>query len=105
MLKRLLDGLFRSGSYGKGGAEAEALPATLPVTEYRDCLITPDPQSVSGQYRVSGWIRKPVAGGETLEHRFERSDMVGSREACIELSVRKAERLIDDLGDQIFEKR
>ncbi|SFH47866.1 HlyU family transcriptional regulator [Modicisalibacter xianhensis] len=93
MLKKLIDGLFRSGD-----VSAEEIPAT----DYRGYLITPDPQDAGGQYRVSGWIRKPVEGGQTLEHRFERSDMVGSREACIELTIDKAERFIDERGDDIF---
>ncbi|MFD2189731.1 HlyU family transcriptional regulator [Pistricoccus aurantiacus] len=96
MLKRLIDGLFRGGNVND---------EEIPATQYRDYLITPDPQSAGGQYRVSGWIRKPIEDGKTLEHRFERSDMVGSRQECIDLTIQKSERLIDDLGDQIFEKR
>lgn len=96
MFKRLIDGLFRAGDVND---------EEIPATEYRDYLITPDPQDAGGQYRVSGWIRKPVDGGETLEHRFERSDMVASREACVELTLTKAKRFIDDLGDELFEKR
>lgn len=96
MLKRLIDGLFRTGDVND---------EEIPATEYAGYLITPDPQDAGGQYRVSGWIRKPVEGGETLEHRFERSDMVASREACVDLTVTKAQRFIDDLGDDIFEKR
>ncbi|WP_227368062.1 HlyU family transcriptional regulator [Halomonas sp. M20] len=95
MLKKLIDGLFRGGS-----DNAEEMPAT----EHRGYLITPDPQDAGGQYRVSGWIRKPVAQGETLEHRFERSDTVGSRESCVELILRKAERYIDDVGDDMFKR-
>lgn len=93
MLKKLIDGLFRSGNVND---------EEIPATEYCGYLITPDPQDAGGQYRVSGWIRKPVEGGETLEHRFERSDTVGSREACVELTLEKAQRFIDDLGDEIF---
>lgn len=93
MLKKLFAGLMGGGD--KPSPEAE------PV-EYKGCLITPEPQPVGGQYRVSGWIRKPVAGGETLEHRFERSDMVGGQEACVQLILQKAQRLIDEQGDDIF---
>ncbi|WP_280562237.1 MULTISPECIES: HlyU family transcriptional regulator [unclassified Chromohalobacter] len=96
MLKRLIEGLFRSG-----GVNDEEIPAT----DYEGYLITPDPQDVGGQYRVSGWIRKPVEGGETREHRFERSDIVSSRDDCIELTLRKVQRYIDDVGDEMFEDR
>jgi len=96
MFKRLIDGLFRAGDVND---------EEIPAIDYRGYLINPDPQDAGGQYRVSGWIRKPVEGGETLEHRFERSDMVSSREACIELTIDKAQRYIDDQGDEIFNKR
>lgn len=93
MLKKLIDGLFRSGDVND---------EEIPPTDYRGFLITPDPQDAGGQYRVSGWIRKPIEGGETLEHRFERSDMVSSREACVELTQKKARQYIDDVGDEMF---
>lgn len=95
MLKKLFSGLLGGGN--KPAAKIE------PV-EYKDYLIVSDPQDRDGQYRVSGWIRKPIDGGETLEHRFERSDTVSSREACDELMASKAQRFIDDLGDDIFKK-
>lgn len=93
MLRKLLSAFMRSGD--KPAPEAE------PV-DYHGFLIVPDPQEAGGQYRVSGWIRKPIEGEETLEHRFERSDIVPGREACEELTVTKAKRFIDDLGDDIF---
>lgn len=95
MFKKLFDGLFRAGD-----VNAEEIPAK----DYRGYLITPDPQDAGGQYRVSGWIRKPVDGGETLEHRFERSDVVSSREACVELTEKKAHQYIDDVGDEMFSR-
>ncbi|MGC3872855.1 HlyU family transcriptional regulator [Halomonas sp. GXIMD04776] len=95
MLKKLIDGLFRSGDVND---------EEMPSTEHRGYLITPDPQDAGGQYRVSGWIRKPIEQGETLEHRFERSDIVSSREACVELTVNKAKRYIDDVGDEMFKR-
>ncbi|MFC3282587.1 HlyU family transcriptional regulator [Litchfieldella rifensis] len=95
MLKKLLSGLMGGGS--------KSAPDVEPV-EYKGYLIISDPQDRDGQFRVSGWIRKPVDGGEMLEHRFERSDVVSSREACDELMVSKAQRFIDDLGDDIFNK-
>ncbi|EWH02466.1 HlyU family transcriptional regulator, partial [Halomonas sp. BC04] len=51
------------------------------------------------------WIRKPGVDGEMLEHRFERSDMVPGREACDQLMVSKAQRYIDQVGDEMFKSR
>ncbi|MFY0990686.1 HlyU family transcriptional regulator [Halomonas sp. C05BenzN] len=103
MFKKLLAGLFGGGDdRPKGAAAAE------PV-EYKGYLIVSEPADQGGQYRVSGWIRKPLTaegeGGEMLEHRFERSDMVPGREACDQLMVSKAQRFIDEVGDEMFTPR
>ncbi|ERS91903.1 MULTISPECIES: HlyU family transcriptional regulator [unclassified Halomonas] len=102
MFKKLLSGLFGGGDDATPGNA----PAAEPV-EYNGYLIISEPAKEGGQYRVSGWIRKPLTGdgeeeGEVLEHRFERSDMVPGREACDELMIGKAQRFIDELGDDMF---
>lgn len=99
MLKKLLSGLFGGGEETPKGA-----PAAEPV-EYKGYLIISEPADQSGQYRVSGWIRKPREEGEALEHRFERSDMLPGREACDALMVSKAKRFIDEVGDEMFPPR
>jgi hypothetical protein len=103
MLKKLLSGLFGAGD------DRPARRATEPV-EYKGYLIVSEPDDQGGQYRVSGWIRKPLpsegeGGAQLLEHRFERSDMVPGREACDQLMVSKAQRLIDEIGDEMFKPR
>ncbi|MEQ6918106.1 HlyU family transcriptional regulator [Halomonas aquatica] len=105
MLKKLLSGLLGGGGEG----EPKGAPAAEPV-EYKGYLIVSEPADQGGQYRVSGWIRKPVPStegqvGEMLEHRFERSDMLSGREDCDQLMVSKAQRFIDELGDDIFSSR
>lgn len=110
MLKKLLSGLFGGAKPASGNA-----PAAEPV-EYKGYLIVSEPADQGGQYRVSGWIRKPAGGGEQggeeggeqgsepLEHRFERSDMVPGREACDQLMIGKARRFIDEVGDAMFDR-
>lgn len=95
MLRKLLGGLFSSDGKSDQVAAAEAV-------EYRDYLIVSQPESQGGQYRVSGVIRKPAAGGEERELRFERSDLCPSREACDALMLHKAQRFIDEMGDEMF---
>ncbi|QJQ94256.1 MULTISPECIES: HlyU family transcriptional regulator [Halomonadaceae] len=101
MLKKLFSGLFGTPEGKPSSREAE------PV-EYKGYLIISDPQERDGQFRVSGWIRKPASGGERddemLEHRFERSDTVPGRDACDQLMVTKAQRFLDDMGDDIFKR-
>ena len=102
MLKKLFAGLFGGGDDKPKGTAAE------PV-EYKGYQIVSEPAEQGGQYRVSGWIRKPLPadgqGGEVLEHRFERSDMVPGREACDQLMISKAQRFIDEVGDEMFTPR
>lgn len=69
--------------------------------EYKEYVITPTPQSDQGQYRVSAIITKGE-GEQQQSHTFIRSDLVASRDECIELTIRKAKLTIDQLGDQIF---
>jgi hypothetical protein len=112
MFKKLLSGLLGSGNDTQGRQSA-----SIPV-EYKGYLIVSEPEDLGGQLRVSGWIRKPLAGqghgadeitdigkGETLEARFDRSDMVGDRESCDQMMVRKAQRYIDEVGDDMFGSR
>ncbi|MGJ7456242.1 HlyU family transcriptional regulator [Halomonas sp. RA08-2] len=99
MLKKLLSGLL-----GGGDRPAANAPAADAV-EYRGYQIISEPADQGGQYRVSGWIRKPGAVGEYQEHRFERSDRVPAREACDQLMVSKAQRFIDEVGEEMFSPR
>ncbi|MDI5936390.1 HlyU family transcriptional regulator [Halomonas sp. M4R5S39] len=95
MFKKLLSGLF-------GGGDEKPKDAAAEPVEYKGFQIVSEPAELGGLYRVSGWIRKPGADGELLEHRFERSDMVPGREACDQLMISKAQRFIDEVGDEMF---
>ncbi|WP_404377642.1 HlyU family transcriptional regulator [Vreelandella aquamarina] len=98
MFKKLLSGLFGAGGEGAAAGTKAADPV-----EYKEYLIISQPDNQSGQYRVSGWIRKPDSQGGAQEHRFERSDMLPGREACDALMVSKAQRYIDEVGDAMFD--
>ncbi|WP_346797894.1 HlyU family transcriptional regulator [Halomonas sp. Bachu 37] len=99
MLKKWLCGLINGGRQEQSGpATAEAEPV-----EYKGYLLVSQPDEQGGQYRISGWIRKPQADGEMLEHRFERSDMLPGREACDATMVAKAQRYIDEVGEEMFD--
>ncbi|GHE22877.1 HlyU family transcriptional regulator [Halomonas urumqiensis] len=102
MFKKLLSGLLGGGNDQprNGGHARSAEPV-----EYNGYEIVSEPADQGGQFRVSGVIRKSTVDGETLEHRFERSDMVTGREACDELMVTKARRFVDEVGDDMFKPR
>ncbi|MBB3183228.1 hypothetical protein FHR95_000769 [Halomonas fontilapidosi] len=104
MFKKLLSGLL-GGDNSTPGNAASAEPV-----EYKGYLIVSEPADQGGQFRVSGWIRKPLPAaegeeGSMLEHRFERSDMLPGRDACDALMVSKAQRFIDEVGDEMFSPR
>lgn len=94
MFKKLFSGLL-------GGDSKSATNAAEPV-EYKGYSIVSQPDQQSGQYRVSGWISKADSNGEPRELRFERSDMLPSRDACDAMMVTKAQRFIDEVGDEMF---
>ena len=98
MLKKLLSGLF---SAGEGDANSREKAAE--AVEYAGYLIISEPDMQGGQYRVSGVIQQRLDQGELREHRFERSDMLPSRDACDEMMITKAKRYIEEVGDAMFE--
>lgn len=96
MFGKLFSGIFGGDNTETPSREGEAM-------EYNGYLIVPQCEDKGGQFRVSGWIRKPASADEAMkEHRFERSDVVPGREACEELMISKAQRMIDDTGDELF---
>ncbi|MYL24401.1 hypothetical protein GLV89_11510 [Halomonas alkaliantarctica] len=98
MLKKLFAGLL-GGDKTEHGSRAQAAEAV----EYNGYVIISEPDDQSGQYRVSGIIRQRLDDGDVREHRFERSDMLPSREGCDEMMVAKAKRYIDEVGEAMFE--
>ena len=69
--------------------------------EYNGFIITPAPMPDGRQFRVAATITK--GEGESLKtHSFIRSDVVGSRSECIEITIRKAQRAIDQSDEHIF---
>lgn len=99
MFKKLLSGLFGGDRQAASGATTKAAEAV----EYKGYEIVSQPDDQSGQFRVSGLIRKTDASGEAFEHRFERSDMLPGRDACDAMMVTKAQRYIDEVGEAMFQ--
>jgi hypothetical protein len=91
-----LKGLFA----GSGGGPAAAAD---PI-DYNGFSIEPAPERRDGGWNTAGVIRKTV-GEELKEHRFVRVDTHASRDDAIAFSVIKAQQIIDEQGDRIFEGR
>ena len=74
-----------------------------PPVKYKDFTIQANPQAESGQFRTCGIIRKVVAT-ETKEVVFHRADLHHSQQGAAEHAIQKAQRIIDEQGDKVFEK-
>ena len=92
---------FLSRLFGGGGKDGPAAPKREAV-EHNGFLIYPEPIRQGGQFLTAGTIAKEYADGGRKEHRFVRADTHGSEEDAKRLMVQKAQRLIDELGDQLF---
>jgi hypothetical protein len=97
----LMDVLRRmfGGSKGEGGA---ALPGE-PV-EYKGYAITPAPERTGSGWNTAGTITKEFPDGRK-EHRFVRVDTHSSRDDALAFSITKAQQIIDQQGDRLFESR
>lgn len=68
---------------------------------YKAFEIAASPIQEGQQYRVAGFIRSTDA--EPKETRFIRADIIPSKDEAIAFSLKKAELMIDQLGDKVFE--
>lgn len=83
-----------------GGASEKKSELVEPI-EYQGYLIYPEPIAEGGQFRIAGRIT--LGEGENLKtHRFIRSDVLGNATDANELMVKKAQMLIDQMGESIF---
>jgi hypothetical protein len=69
--------------------------------EYKGYQIYLRARPLGGQFGVGGLIRKTTEDG-IREHIFIRADQAPSREACDEITLRKARNAIDTLGESLF---
>ena len=86
--------------FGGTGAASAAEPPLDPV-EYKGFVIRPTPFVEDGQYQTCGVITRNV-DGEAREHRFIRADRFAARDDAVEVTLRKAQQLIDEQGERIF---
>lgn len=84
-----------------GGGARSATPGAEPVT-YNGFVIRPAPYLEAGQYQTAGTIEKEIAGARR-EHRFIRADRFSAFEDAARFAVLKAQQLIDQKGDSLFE--
>lgn len=93
--------LFGLGSSEQSPADPSA--AAAKEIEHKGFLIKATPFKEGGQFQTCGTISKEVAG--TLrEHRFIRADRFAALDDAVEVSIRKAQQLIDEQGERLFDR-
>lgn len=84
------------------GDSDQAVPAAVKGVEYQGFHIVPQPIRQGGQFLTAGTITKDFPDGRK-EHRFIRADTHGSEDDARAMMVQKAQRLIDEVGDRLFQ--
>jgi hypothetical protein len=97
-VKGILGRLF--GGSGAGSGEAPAGDAV----EYNGFRIRPAPYKNGGQFQTAGVIEKDFPDG-MKEHRFVRAETHGSKDDAAAFAITKAQQIIDERGDKIFDAR
>lgn len=95
LLKTVL-GWFSSPSATGGG---ESKPAAGKPEIYKDYVITSEPVSEGGQFRLAGRIVSKSSG---KEHYFIRADVFTSRADADHAAILKGQRLVDEQGERMF---
>ncbi len=88
----LLSRLFGGGSAPKPDAEPET---------YEGYRIFPDPLKEPGGFRVRARIEKEI-DGEVKSHQLIRADVCTSEDQAREISIAKAQSMIDQMGESLF---
>ena len=96
-LGQLFGKLFGGGE--KGGGQAPAAESV----EYNGFTITAAPLKEGGQFKTAGSISKDI-DGEVKSAEFIRADNHADRASAIAHTERKAQQIIDEQGDAMFER-
>lgn len=82
--------------------KSSAQAAAIEWTEYNGFRLAATPIPEGGQFRISGRIEQ--GEGETLKtHTFIRADLIPTEKEARELSMKKAQLMVDQLGDRVFD--
>jgi hypothetical protein len=88
--------LTGGGGTGNDGAQAGE------AVEYQGYTITPVPKPQGGQFITAGTIAKAFPDGVKTQ-AFIRADTHSSRDDAIAHSVGKAQQIINEQGDRLFQ--
>ena len=97
-LGQVFSKLFGGATSG-GNETAEAADAV----DYNGFTIVAAPLKEGGQYKTAGSISREIAG-ELKTTRFIRADNHADRDSAISHTERKAQQIIDEQGEAMFER-
>lgn len=84
-----------------GGGKSAASANREPV-EYRGFHILATPVKDGGQWRIAGQITSADESDERVHH-FIRSDLLGSVDDAVTLTIRKGQLIIDQMGTAVLD--
>ena len=99
----MLNALRRLFGGGNASSDAPAAADESAAVEYNGYRIIPQPTSVAGGYLTAGLIVLETPEGGRREHRFVRADTHPSLDDAKAFTVAKAQRLIDEQGERLFQ--
>ena len=84
-----------------GGSKGEKDAPAAEAIDYEGFRITPQPFAADGGYRIRAIIEGEVEG-ETRRHELIRADVINDPEEAKAASIRKAQQMIDQMGERLF---
>ncbi|MCP5153088.1 MAG: hypothetical protein H6983_02910 [Ectothiorhodospiraceae bacterium] len=87
-----------------GGSGEPPPPREEASMEYEGFTIVAAPQQDAGGWRVAGAVRKEI-DGEVREHTFVRADVSPDKDAVVQMTLAKGQRIVDEQGERIFAAR
>jgi hypothetical protein len=98
-VKGILGRLFGGGG-GEGSGEAKPGEAV----EHNGFRIRPAPYKNGPHFQTAGVIEKDFPDG-MKEHHFVRAETHGTKDDAAAFAITKAQQIIDERGDKIFDTR
>jgi len=86
-----------------GGGDSTAAPEQAEAVEYKGFTITAAPIKEGGQFKTAGMISKEL-NGEQRSAQFIRADNHSDRQAAVEHTERKAQQIVDEQGEAMFDR-
>ena len=76
-------------------------PSGEPDEVYKDVEVFARPVKEESQWRIAGMLKKTI-GGETVERRFMRADLLPDEGSAKSATLGKARLIIDQNGDSLW---